>query len=517
MCCWLLVAGCGARPGPPALPDGTIDADVAGAADLGATDPGRSISVIATLAVDPTQVRAVERVRQRILDLGLDSWWNPGNSWLTIDGRAAAFARAFNVSIHDYRSASGTAFYAASPETPSTPPLLRDGIAAISPISDFRAPRRFAVTPGGMTPQNVLDAYGAAALRAAGIDGSGETVVVTIGPDGFRQAALDEFTKQYGLPPMDVELPAGDGRTLDVESIELEMDLEVIHAIAPGAKLVAWLSDGWEWPKATVMQDRAVAAYPGAIFSQSWGGCETSASQPVLSAIEETWKNAARPENGSTAFSSSGDSGAYECLSLNDDRSRPPTEDRIGVSLPASVPWMTAVGGTRISLTADGGYYHETSWEWPTLTEGTGGGYSTSYQLPDWQGAPGVPVQSGTPMRLVPDIAADAESGIAIYTTSDGWLQGGGTSQSAPMWAGFTALMNQYLKTKGLGAVGFLNPTLYALARESQPYPPFHDITQGTNLYHQATPGYDLATGLGTPDVWNLVRDIEQYRRDQGQ
>ena len=101
---------------------------------------------------------------------------------------------------------------------------------------------------------------------------------------------------------------------------------------------------------------------------------------------------------------------------------------------------------------------------------------------------------------------------MAIY--SDGrWSSGGGTSQAAPIWAGMTAVINQYLKRQGVKPVGFMNPALYALANNPQPFPPFHDILVGSNLVYRATPGYDLATGLGSPDAWNLARDLEAYQR----
>jgi kumamolisin len=73
------------------------------------------------------------------------------------------------------------------------------------------------------------------------------------------------------------------------------------------------------------------------------------------------------------------------------------------------------------------------------------------------------------------------------------------------------ALINQYLTKHGGHKLGFANPALYALARSKQPYPPFHDVTLGTNLAYPATPGYDMASGLGTPDAWNLARDLLRY------
>jgi kumamolisin len=79
---------------------------------------------------------------------------------------------------------------------------------------------------------------------------------------------------------------------------------------------------------------------------------------------------------------------------------------------------------------------------------------------------------------------------------------------SAPIWAGFTALIDQYLTSHGGHPVGFFNPLLYSLADGSPSYPAFHDIAVGGNDFYPAGPGYDMATGLGSPDVWNLARDL---------
>jgi kumamolisin len=86
-------------------------------------------------------------------------------------------------------------------------------------------------------------------------------------------------------------------------------------------------------------------------------------------------------------------------------------------------------------------------------------------------------------------------------------LVGGGTSQSAPIWAGFAAVMNQYLLANGGRLIGDLNPQLYRIAAGA-PFPAFRDVTLGGNAVEDAGPGYDMVTGLGTPDVDNLVRNL---------
>ena len=89
-----------------------------------------------------------------------------------------------------------------------------------------------------------------------------------------------------------------------------------------------------------------------------------------------------------------------------------------------------------------------------------------------------------------------------------GWIIIGGTSASAPLWAGSTALINQYLQAQGKKRIGFANPALYGLFNAQQQFPAFHDITMGNNLYYPATSAYDLASGIGSPDIYNLARDL---------
>jgi len=113
----------------------------------------------------------------------------------------------------------------------------------------------------------------------------------------------------------------------------------------------------------------------------------------------------------------------------------------------------------------------------------------------------------------VPDVAADAnpDSGLAIY--SGGWQLGGGTSASAPLWAAIMAIANQVAGHP----LGFINPALYKLATSSTYARDFHDITVGNNSTnvngilvpgHDATPGWDPITGLGSPNAENLIPDL---------
>lgn len=114
----------------------------------------------------------------------------------------------------------------------------------------------------------------------------------------------------------------------------------------------------------------------------------------------------------------------------------------------------------------------------------------------------------GTKKRLTPDISAVADPFTGLKLVFNGQLiVGGGTSQAAPLWAGITAVMNQYLAENGGRQVGEINPLLYRIAEGSR-LPAFRDIVLGGNAVASAGPGYDLVTGLGTPDVENLANNI---------
>jgi len=108
----------------------------------------------------------------------------------------------------------------------------------------------------------------------------------------------------------------------------------------------------------------------------------------------------------------------------------------------------------------------------------------------------------------VPDIAGDAN--LDNYICADGTCTGGygGTSFASPIWAGFVALANQQAAANGKPAVGFLNPTLYALAGGSSYKTILHDETSGTSGKYSAVAGYDLVTGLGSPSGQALINAL---------
>jgi kumamolisin len=168
------------------------------------------------------------------------------------------------------------------------------------------------------------------------------------------------------------------------------------------------------------------------------------------------------------------------------------------------MPEMTSVGGTTLSTDADGGWLDEQAWFDAPLSQGTAGGVSALYERPAWQA--GVKLDRGAGKRLTPDIAAVADPFTGVKIVFDQQVVvGGGTSLSAPLWAGMTAVMNQYLTQRGGSPLGDINPLLYRAAEGSQ-LPAFQDVVRGGNAVDNAGPGYDLVTGLGTPNVENLAK-----------
>ncbi|MDT5013431.1 MAG: kumamolisin, partial [Mycobacterium sp.] len=155
---------------------------------------------------------------------------------------------------------------------------------------------------------------------------------------------------------------------------------------------------------------------------------------------------------------------------------------------------------------------------------GTGGGVSNLYPRPDWQrDVPLAPnlivnhekVPDPANHRLAPDISAVADGSTGATFFMDGKAHsGGGTSLSAPIWAALTALMNQYLTAHGGHALGNINPVLYKAATGKKSA--FHDVTFGGNIAYNSGTGFDLATGLGTPDTASLVSNILDIQKAGG-
>lgn len=475
-------------------------------ADLGPSRAER-VQLTAALRHSSSPDALTEWSRSR----GLETRWRDGEDWAVVQGTAAAVAGAFDIGVHDYGTPRGQVFYA-SPQQPQVPEPVRGDVGEFGRVlgyTPFHDAHRWVmpldVPNQGLSPEALLRSYNIQPLTQGGFTGKGITVVV-FAFDGFDQADLDLFATTFGLPAFTPETLGG---MASERSGEATMDLEAIHAIAPDAKTVLvnarpTVEGDGAYQKIAALMDQAEDAYPGAVWSLSIGwGCDRLITAADLAPVRAALKRAHRA--GTTAFDASGDLAGLECKG-GDNWSTPPGPDEVGLDAVASVPEMTDVGGTTLSTDPDGNWISEQAWFDVPISQGTGGGVSGLFERPDWQDH--IELPSGVGRRLTPDVAAVSDPNTGVKFVFRGQtLAGGGTSLATPIWAGITAVMNQYLTERGGHLTGDLNPRLYEAARGAR-LPGFRDIPLGANAVDRARSGYDLITGLGTPNVANLVEDL---------
>lgn len=484
---------------------GPYAALLAGSVDLG---PSRGEHIRVTAALH--DARRPERLLDWSAAHGLTVDWRDGDAWAVLDGPPAAVADALDVEIHDYRGQRGQVFYAAD-EQPAVPSPVRAEVSGLGRILSYTPHRESRPSPPlevpeqGLTPDALVRTYNARKLRDEGYTGKGTTVVV-FAFDGFDQADLDTFSSTFNLPPFTPEVIGGQPPNRGGEAT---MDLEAVHAVAPDAKTVLvnarpTVEGDGAYRKIAEMMEDTDRRFPGAVWSLSIGwGCDKLITAADLVPVRAALAKA--QANGTTAFDASGDLAGLECKG-GDEWNSPPHEDNIGLDAVASMPEMTNVGGTTLSTDASGGWLSEQGWFDPPLSQGSAGGVSALFDRPDWQTA--VNIERGNPKRLTPDISAVADPFTGVKIIFDQQvIVGGGTSLAAPIWAGITAVMNQYLIENEGHLIGDINPLLYRIAQGAR-LPAFRDVVLGGNAVAVAGPGYDMVTGLGTPDVDNLVRNI---------
>ncbi len=276
---------------------------------------------------------------------------------------------------------------------------------------------------------------------------------------------------------------------------EESLDVEWSSGAAPGSKVRIYGTKDLSF----VNLDKGYQAIINDLPSQpqlhqlsiSLGACEQDLSSSQLQTDSQYLASIAA--GGVSIFVSSGDSGSNNNCSSG-----------LGVSYSASDPSITAVGGTKLTLTSSGTVATETAWACTgTCTAGgSGGGISSYFSRPSWQVGTGVP--SGT-KRLVPDVSLDADPNTGYYVVVNGITQQiGGTSASAPTWAGFIARFNEGLANASKAPLGFLNAKLYPLLLTSN----FRDITSGGNGAYTSGTGYDLVTGIGVPVLSTLYSTL---------
>lgn len=390
------------------------------------------------------------------------------------------------------------------------------------------------------SPNDLRTAYN----YPANLDGTGQTIVIV---DAFGSPTIQHdlavFDQKFGIaapPSFTVDCPQGcpafSGTSNQVGwAEETTLDVEWSHAMAPGAKIVLAVASTNYGNAINAAESAAIADYPGAIISQSFGSFESSINGDGNNIqLQQAHKNYATAQAaGDTVLASAGDWGATNLGT---------TEN---ATYPASDPLVTAIGGTQghpyyNGLDPNGtapptckpgkactvglatvqcdkagncptiGYGGEEVWNEGFFGAATGGAASLIFGVPSFQA--GV---NGSSMRTTPDVSYNAaiSGGVLTYLgflgSRSGFYIFGGTSAGSPQWAAIVALANQARGFHGEPNLGYLNDTLYRLGAGT-----WHDITFGNNQLagtpfgYDAGPGYDIASGLGTPNVSSFVSAV---------
>jgi uncharacterized protein (TIGR03437 family) len=458
-------------------------------------------------------------------------------NFVVFGGTAAQVERTLRTPLHRYEVEGE--MHVANAATPSIPEALAEVVEGFIGLDDFRLqPDHKAIEPdftsGGshyLAPEDFATIYNLAPLYKAGLDGTGQSIAV-VGQSAVLLSDIRAFRTRFNLPANDPRMvpysTTDPGLLGGGAQEEGNLDLEWAGAIAPKATLYYGYG-----PSAFNAFLFAVSANVAPVISISYGGCEVDYRPSFYRSIGQQ-ANA----QGITVLASSGDAGATGC-----DRqgSAIATRGRMG-HFPTVLPELTSVGGTQLvegrgnywgsANSANGGsaqsYIPEAAWNETSVAIGLlsgGGGASQLHAQPVWQTGPGV-ARGG--MRQYPDVsftAAVHDGYLIVYNGA--LLVAGGTSASTPAMAGLVALLNQHQVSKGFQSqpgLGNINPQLYRLAQAAPAA--FHDTIEGDNIMPcaQGTPdcltgtigeraaaGYDMATGLGSLDAdefvknWNLA------------
>jgi len=471
---------------------------------------------------------------------------------IAFTGSVAQVERTFQVSINNYQAPDGRTFYA-NAQAPLLPAQLAGAVQTISGLNDAarwqhaallslgplpatkrRASACPAHGPGYYTPDQIAGAYNLQQLYSSGDHGEGQTVgLFELG--AFSPGDLAAYSACFGGGHTTIQaVSAGShAAALDSGAIEVEMDAELVLSAAPGLsalKIYEAANDNAdvlaEW--AQIVQDDVP------VISTSWGLCEPLADPSMLQQENTLFQEAVL--QGQSIFAASGDSGSSGCYFDNSAQNT-----ALDISDPASQPYVIGVGGTSLALVGTASYGSESVWNTAQNAPTGGGGASTGgisryWPAAPWQNAPGVKnayssgipchAPAGTICRETPDVSlnADPNRGYLVYCAAmqagcaggQPWKVIGGTSAAAPLWAAFATLASELSQRQGGPALGFMAPLLYQVARDASAYPGcFHDVTTGNNDFsganqgkYPATPGYDLATGLGSYNAYMLAINL---------
>ena len=514
-------------------------------ADQSSGKPGLSIAVLRRIVSPPAAL-----VRETTAYLNRYGFRHTTGGILSQSyvGTVGAAEHAFHASLNTYH-ANGVTFRSPA-SRPSLPGAIAAHVQTISGLDTYPlyhpqlvkrtshaiAQPHAAVTATCPGPGNVKSAFGGylpsdfaspaaydfQSLIDAPYDGSGE-VIDMLEFANYQASDVAAYKTCFGLT-VPVSAVSVNGGTSSLNgALEVELDDEVAASAAPGLdhinNYIAPNGTGFATVIDQMLSDAAVTHVTA--ISISWGACEPFQSFDDVAASDAEFKLAAAA--GISVFSATGDDGASDCNRMGTTAAT--------VDFPASDPYVTGVGGTTLN-TGSAGANREVSWGTPDTGSGGGGGggVSSLYPMPSWQTGTGVIEPGYSSMtkcgstsrycREVPDVSLDAnpDTGYIVYCTATadcggaGWGQIGGTSAAAPLMAAITAEANGYSQDHAGGRLGFANPFLYSKLGTAV----FRDITLGSNSIlggstFPAGTGYDMATGLGSPDASQLAQALATY------
>jgi kumamolisin len=443
---------------------------------------------------------AIEKVKEFAASNGLSvGEVSAARRTVKLEGTAAAMRTAFGVQLdryehngHQYRARTGSIHLPAD---------LAPLVEAVLGLDDrpqakthFRARDHAKASPQSISynPPQVAQLYS----FPTGATGTGETIGIIELGGGYKPADLKTYfaslkIKEPSVVSVSVDKGKNKPTTPSSADGEVLLDIEVAGSVAPGAKIVVYFTpntdQGFLDALTTAIHD---TTHKPSVISISWGGPESTWTAQAMTAFDSAAQDAAAL--GVTICAASGDNGSSDGV----------TDGKNHVDFPASSPNILACGGTNLQ-SANGAITSESVWNDGAQGGAGGGGFSVQFPLPAYQTSANIKPPAGGG-RGVPDVSGDADPETGYNVLVDGEKQViGGTSAVAPLWSGLIALLNQKLGRP----VGFLQPLLYGLPSASGA---FHDITQGSNGAFSAGPGWDAASGLGSPSGTNLLAALSE-------
>jgi kumamolisin len=448
---------------------------------------------------------------------------------LFASGSTAAMAQALGVTMARVASVDGE--FTSAVSDPAVPADLAGVVLCVNGLQPEFRPHRVRASARALpadqvgkyvfvTPDNIQAAY---AMPAA-LTGAGETIaVVSQAPPTLSDLTLFWNTVSSAQTVNNLTVitstSSPPGTPASGDTFETAIDLDYAGALAPGSKLRDYVAYDAFTGFSQILDDLGTDPTI-TVISSSYGDVESYDESSEITSVSQNL--AALASQGVSVLTASGDNGSNpeETATVSQYSKSSP----LGVTFPASDPSATGVGGTTMEFSVNSSnvftYSDELVWNDLTPTDSSdvpsasGGGVSSLFAKPSWQ--TGGSVLAGQTMRCVPDIAAISnanedygpdsdppeiyDDGVLVYVggTAESAV---GTSVATPVWAAIAALVNQSRARASQGPIGLLNPHLYPLAGTAA----FHDITSGNNGAYSAGPGYDLCTGLGSPNVASLI------------